>query len=365
MLPCFTSRSLQSTSLPPSEDHCANSQENSAAETPTSSATSATVNLSCEFAKAVHTSSYNEIWSKIHFVEDGDINHLQQRFFAQVLQPNQSDIQEALQNANTNPFTQQISTYFAHTEQVCHLLLTLNEEIRRARFLYIPIQELVDVLPNDSDSLTHEQCDWVYDIFLQIERIVNPFSCPEYKHFNEMQSCFSDLKEHVDGCIDKFQSRVRMVRCATTGSAICFIGTVVGFAITAVSIAAHALVALAAGPVLHPRLNKVMKKDLAHIALLDAALRSAYVLHNDLQTVDRLARHLETAVDGDKSLARIGIVRGKERHPANEVAKRLVKSHGNVQIQLTDLGEHICICFASINRARSLLLQEIQLHQSL
>ncbi|KAL8139137.1 hypothetical protein V2J09_005138 [Rumex salicifolius] len=362
MRSCFTSRSLHSASLPPSED-----QRNSAAETPTSSAKSATVNLSREFAKAVHSSSYNEIWSKIHFVEayeNGDVNQ-QQQFFAQVLQPNHTDIQEALQYASSNPFTEQISTYIAHTEQVCHLLFTLNEGINHARSLYAPIQELVSYLPSDSDSLTHSQCDSAYDIFIQFETKVNPFSCPGCNNnFSEMQHCFSDLKDHIDNCINKFKSRVRMIRFATTGSAVCLIGTVVGLAITVVSIAGHALIALAAGSLLPQMLPKLMKKDIARIALLDSASRSAYVLHNDLQTVDRLARHLQTAVEGDKSLARLGIGRGKEWHPINEVAKRLAKNHHNVQLQLADLEKHICLCFAAINRARSLLLHEIQFHQN-
>ncbi|KAF5945066.1 hypothetical protein HYC85_015294 [Camellia sinensis] len=54
----------------------------------------------------------------------------------------------------------------------------------------------------------------------------------------------------------------------------------------------------------------------------------------------------------------------EDRHPIHVVAKQLQKNHRNFLSQLKDLEEHICLCFAAINRARSLLLDEIRLYQS-
>ena len=101
---------------------------------------------------------------------------------------------------------------------------------------------------------------------------------------------------------------------------------------------------------------------MSHLAQLDAAAKGTYVLHNDLDTIDRLVARLHMAFEGDKLLIRLGLERGRDRHSIREVVKQLRKTRSNFLQQLTDLDEHLCLCFAAINRARSLLLGEIQIY---
>ena len=97
---------------------------------------------------------------------------------------------------------------------------------------------------------------------------------------------------------------------------------------------------------------------------LDAAAKSAYVLHNDLDTIDRLISRLHTEIEGDRLLIRLGLDRGRDKYPIYEVVKQLRKNRASFMDQLTDLEEHICLCVAAINKARSLLLQGIPLYQN-
>ncbi|XP_061352388.1 UPF0496 protein At3g19330-like [Gastrolobium bilobum] len=138
----------------------------------------------------------------------------------------------------------------------------------------------------------------------------------------------------------------------------------VGVVAATVAVTVHAIVALAfaAAPVCGAYSER---REVARLAQLDAAAKVAYVLNNDLDTIDRLVECLHTAVEGDKLLVRFGLERGRERYPIMEVLKQICKSHQNFLRQLDDLEEHVCLCFHTVNKARSLLLQEIRNHQTL
>ncbi|KAK9741111.1 hypothetical protein RND81_03G082500 [Saponaria officinalis] len=346
---------------------------NSSAGTPQTPGTSAipspTVNLSREYAHAVQTSSYSEIWSKIHVVEQWESeepSHQQQLLLSQVLQPNREFVLEALKRATPTSFTQLISSYFEHSEKTCHLLLLLHHSIDHARSLYSPLHDLVDALPTtETESMSQLQCNRAFDVFDQFEKERNPFPCPDSHNFHEMRVCFSQLKQEVDLRLRKSRGTVHRINCGTTSSAICLIVTVVGVTISAVAIATHALVAIVAAASSCPMFLpwRVTQREMVHMGQLDAAARTAYVLHNDLDTIDRLVSRVYTAVEGDKLLIRLGLDRGRDKHPIYEVVKQLRKTRVNFMDQLTDLEEHICLCFAAINRARSLLLQQIDPQQ--
>ncbi|KAJ8433123.1 hypothetical protein Cgig2_023081 [Carnegiea gigantea] len=367
MLQCLSLKSSKSSSTAASHPRCMQGEGNASEGTPrtpgTSPAPSPTVNLSREYTLAVQTNSYSEIWTKIHVVEQWDStepNYEQKLLLSEILQPNRALVEEVLRNVRPSTFTQLVSTYFEHSEKTCHLLLLLHHCIHHARSIYAPIHDLVDDLPPDMTSMTQFRCNHAFDVFLNFDKAGNPFPCPDSHNFHEMRLCFSQLKEEVDLQLKKSRGRLNVVRRATTGSAICLIGTVVAVAAAAVAVTVHALVALAAVSIAPSFLpSDFTKREIVHLAQLDAAAKSAYVLHNDLDTIDRLVARLHTAIDGDKLLIRLGLDRGRDKHPIYEVMKQLGKNRVNFLEQLTDLEEHICLCLIAINRARSLLMNEI------
>ncbi|XP_057534817.1 UPF0496 protein At3g19330-like [Amaranthus tricolor] len=372
MLHCLTLKPLASSSATTATSpSCA--PEYSSEDTPTTSGTntvlSPTVNPSREYALAVQTNSYNEIRSKIHVVEQchsREPDHQQQLLLAQdILQPDRASVQEVLQCAPPTTFTQLVSSYFEHSEKTCHLLLLLHHNIHHAHSLYANLHDLVDVLPTDTQTMTELQCNHAFDVFLQFDQKGNPFPCPDSHNFHDMRVCFSELKKQVDQRLEKSRRRVRRVHCGATTSALCFVGIVVGVTISTIAIGVHALVALVATsfcPINMP--SRITKKEVANMSQLDAAAKSAYVLHNDLDTIDRLISRLHTEIEGDRLLIRLGLDRGRDKYPIYEVVKQLRKNRASFMDQLTDLEEHICLCVAAINKARSLLLQGIPLYQN-
>ncbi|KAG1363316.1 putative UPF0496 protein [Cocos nucifera] len=367
------------------------SPTSSTAPTPTlSAATSpaASINLSFEYTLNVQTNSYNEIWNKIHSGdgparENDDVAPPSaapspDRLIAQVLLPDRASIQEALRSAPPSHLTRLVSSYFDSSESTSAACLSLRRAVDHARSLYAPISSLLDLLPSTSPSptsagsgprprLTPTQCDWVFDIFLEFDRLNNPFPAPS-TGFQVMRRCFSELRKQLEYHLHKARRRHRLLHRATRGAAICLIGAATGAAVVALVIATHALAALVAGPAicLPPAdlLAGPRRRAREHMAQLDAAARGTYVLNNDLDTIERLVARLHETVESDKKLVRLGLERGRGmRHPIEEVLRQLRKNHPSFLHQLDDLDEHICLFFAAVNRARSLLLWQIHQHQ--
>ncbi|GMI78150.1 hypothetical protein like AT3G19330 [Hibiscus trionum] len=348
------------------------SQGNSTDGTPRSSTTqlSPSFNLSHEYTRALQTNSYNEIRSRIedhvHVAIDTEgTEDSHQLYLSQVLQPDRESVHQALRHTNPKAtLTRLVSTYFDHSEDISTLCLRLYRCISCARKLYAPITELLQVFPNDLNSINQSQCDWAFDTFLQFDSLENPFPSRDSHNFKEMRRSFSQLKEQLDQRLHKSRSRGRILHRATTRSAICLIGTVVGVAVTAVVISTHALAAIVGlfatplCPIYVP--SHVQKKHIARAAQLDAAVSGTFFHIKDLDTIVCLVEWLHESIERDKELIRFGLERGREIYPIHEVVKQLNNNHSKIFDQLQELEEHICLCFNAVNKSRAKLLEQIQ-----
>ncbi|XP_013689869.1 UPF0496 protein At3g19330 [Brassica napus] len=300
---------------------------------------SPTFNLSRELAHAFQTPSYHDIRSLVHVVDppahlpiQPDINDRTELLLSQVLQPNNECVQEALSHAKPTTLTHLVSTYFQHSESATRLCLNLYQSVHTARHLYTPLFDLFHILPVDSHAIDESLCNLAFDLFLKLDTFENPFSSPESHSFRDTQLCFSQLKHKLDTRLRKSRSRVRLIHHAT------------------------------AGPLCSPYLpHSFKKKELTNISQLNAAAKGTFVLNKDLDTIDRLVSRLHTGIEYDKLFIRLGLERGRDVYSVQEILKQLRKTHLNLTHQLKDLEDHICLWFTNVNKARSLLLQEIHL----
>uniref|UniRef100_A0A2P2ISF3 Uncharacterized protein MANES_11G075800 n=1 Tax=Rhizophora mucronata TaxID=61149 RepID=A0A2P2ISF3_RHIMU len=368
-------------SCPPHSQSQANSEDGTPIWSSASAQPSLAGDLTREYNFAFQTDSYKEIWSRIHSSNHQDLNHDQivnshandeedaharRLLLARVLRPGRERVEEALGLAKHNAFTGLVSTCFDQSEDTTRLGLILHQSVDRARKLYNPLNTFLDVLPLDLDSLTQSQCNSAFDVFLQFDGSDNPFPSPNSHNFHKICSSFSQLKKQLSCQKHKSHSRIRLVQRATLGSVICLIGSTVAVAVSAVVIATHALVAIVACPFCGCAnlTRKLTKKERAHLKQLDDAARSTFALKNDLDTIDCLVARLYDDVEGDKHLIRLGLNGGRDGHTILEVLKQLRKNYITFASHLTDLEEHVCLCFIHVNKARSLLLQEILLYQT-
>ncbi|KAK1287271.1 UPF0496 protein [Acorus calamus] len=293
---CF---SLNSTSIhSPSSPSPNNNNNNSATDTPR------TVNLTREYTLAVQTISYTELWSTIHHHQQQDEED-QTLMIDKVLHPNRDSIEEALRAVPRGNLTHHlVSTYFNGSERTSRLCLLLHNSVAAARRLYSPLSDLLDLLPSSSAAdVSQAQCDWAFDVLTGFDGADNPFQ-GSVDGFADTRHCFAELKRRLD------RRRVR-------------------------------------------RLLFRRREE------LEAAAKGTYVLHNELDTIDRLVARLRATVEGDKVLVKTGLRWGRDRCSVREVVRHLRRTHMGVQEQMRDLEEHVCLCFATVNRARSLLLHEL------
>ncbi|KAF8013312.1 hypothetical protein BT93_I1225 [Corymbia citriodora subsp. variegata] len=325
-----------------------------------SQAVSPTFDLHREYTLALQTNSYNEIGSTIYLVECGQEEQQEVDF----REPDGSgeSVGEALRHAKDNGLTRLVSSYFDQNESTSNLYLLLYQSVQRARDMYSPLVELLEVLPLDADSVTQSQCNRVYEIFVQFDCHDNPFPSPDSRDFSEMRSSFSELKQRLDHRLQKSKSRVKLVRHAIAGSALCLFVTVVA---AAIGVTAHAFIAFVSAPCLTVYLphHKFTKKELAHADQLAEAAKCTYVLNIDLDT-NRLVYRLYAAVEDDKLLIQIGLEGGMDKNPILEVVKQLRKNQAKFLDELKELEDRICLCFHMVNRARKILLEKISFHSS-
>jgi hypothetical protein len=276
-------------------------------------------------------------------------------------------VERALGDAPDTELTRLAADYLRSTRHASLLCLSLRRALRRARTLYGPIADVLALVPQHAQQpFAAPHCDCAFDAFLLFDKMPNPF-LPPAAGFQGMHRSFAGLKTHLDLRLLKARRRRRLLRCATRGSGICLVACATGAAIAGLVIATHAITALlAAAPACAVARGSCcstpawMKRLQQHMDRLDAAARGAYVLNNDVDTIERLVGRLHATVESDKILVQLGIERGRgQHHTIEEVVRQLRKNHPSLLRQLADLEEHICLYFAAVNRARLFLVHHL------
>ncbi|XP_047963137.1 UPF0496 protein At3g19330-like isoform X2 [Salvia hispanica] len=274
--------------------------------------------------------------------DSGHLDGIQgDKLLEQVLQPSRECVQETLSLISTSPLTDIVATYFDHSEQTFRLCILLYQKVHQARLAYAPIHDLVNnlLLEFDSDSylLSDSQCNLAYNVFLQFDRLENPFISNASQNFDDMRQRFSQLTHELNHHPVKPRPRATNALVALAGSPICF--------------------------ALFP--SNMIKKEKGDIVLLDKASRSAFVLRRDLDTIDRLVAHLYDDVEYDMFSIHHALDREMDKYLIQQVLKQLQRNRPSFIERLTYLEGNLLLCFDAIKQTRSCILQKIHPHQLL
>ncbi|WVZ16000.1 hypothetical protein V8G54_013566 [Vigna mungo] len=303
----------------------------------------ATPTISDEYHRVVHTTSFSEIRSNVQ----AQAHHLK---------PTPERVQQALAHSNPESLTRLFSAFFDHTEAASDLCLNLHHCVLHARAIHAPLLDLFRTL--DPSHPSQNDCVRALDLFHPFHTLPNPI--PDSQIFSAVRTDLSALKTSLDRRAARSLRNLRLSRRLLRGSAVCLVVVAAAVIVATVAATVHAVVAIAgsgAGFALPVCASE--KRELARLRQLHAAAKCAYVLSNDLGTIDALVSRLRAAVEGDKVLVSLGLERGNERYLVQEVIKQLWKSHQGFLHQVEDLEEHIFLCFYNINKARLLVHQEI------
>ncbi|KAF4397562.1 hypothetical protein G4B88_027302 [Cannabis sativa] len=307
-------------------DSAAANGDRGGGDTASLASTQPSPNLSREYSIAIQSNSYQEIRStvEIHYQDQNAV------VLERVLNPNRDCIEEALRYAKPNTLTRLVSDYFDHSEYTSQLCLNLQHAVFRARELYSPLHELLQILPEDSDSLSQSQCNWAYEIFVKFDSFQNPFSFSDDSHhhsFDHIRGCFSNLRQRLDRRLRKSRSLISLL-------------FETAFCSRPVALTTRALTSLVVCTNALP-----MRKRASRFAQLDAAAKGTFALNEDLITLKSLVDRMQTTIEEDKISVQMGLNCGGERYLIQEVVKQLRQNQSKFIHQLDDLETHIYLCF--------------------
>lgn len=347
---------------------------------------SGSLNLNDEYAKAFRTQSYAEIWKKARRVstdQEQEIGETSASPFHQygvlaehILEPDQEAVKDILQRgllSSVPELYDLVSDYFNNSAEASKLCGDLLKNIQQAKASYRCVRNVLDCTPSTGD-LTSEQCHFTIAEFLMFMKVGNPFADPTSQNFQNIHESYSSLLKQLDLNQKRVMKKLKLLSGCKKASVVWIIAASTAIAICAVVIASHALIAIVAGPVVLTFPSNCVKhrmKSLRTSVLarqrtqLDAAARGTYLLNRDFDTISCLVTRLHDEVEHNKVIINFCLDRKDEIQPVQMVVSQLRSNDPKFNRQLDELEERVYLCFLTINRARSMVVQEIQLQQPL
>ncbi|TVU14545.1 hypothetical protein EJB05_38020, partial [Eragrostis curvula] len=202
---------------------------------------------------------------------------------------------------------------------------------------------------------------------------VNPF-CTTRSNFRQIHDKYASMFISIRSSHKKVARKLKIVKAVKK---LLKVGLVVACGAAAVAAAATAehllFVGLMVGPataglcpIVHrKRMTKKTTRSSKTGSLLrlreqlDTAAKGTYVLGNDLDTVSQLVARLSDGIERENAMAQYCVERERDGSSVPEMVSELKKSFSNSRRLALELEEHVCLCLATIDRARVLVIQEI------
>ncbi|CAL5067706.1 unnamed protein product [Urochloa decumbens] len=211
----------------------------------------------------------------------------------------------------------------------------------------------------------------------------NPFCTMTRSNFRQIHDRYSSILQRIRSSHRRVTRKLRMVKAIKKLSKTCVLMACGAAAAAAIGAAAHLLFfgLLVIGPAAAGLCTAALKRA-ARTARkrrrcgwttsselmglreqLDTAAKGTYVLGRDLDTVSHLVARLSDGIERENAMARRCEERSGERSAVMEMVSELRSSCSSSRRLADELEEHVCLCLATIHRARLLVIQEISKQQ--
>ncbi|XXG86263.1 hypothetical protein AAC387_Pa11g1190 [Persea americana] len=336
------------------------------------------INVNEEYMEAFRTKSYTEIWNKIQGQRRTTI---EERLSISPLPTNLHDISDYLleptQEAVLNMIQESpalhtlLLDYFEGGVEACRICGFLLQCIDQTRANYRIIQR---VLKLTTANYTKEQCLFICAQFTSFVGLENPLSGSNPMQFQQIHDLYGQMLDQLTCTHRKIMKRAKLNGLFKNTLGTSLVIACATLAIVALVLTTHAFIGLLVMPVAmcsstpfvkwrFELLHQLGGKPLTRLgAQLDAAAKGAFILNRDFDTMSRLVMRLRDEIEHSKVVMSICLRNGKI-HLIEEAVKELRSSEASFLEQLEELEEHVYLCFLTINKARRLVIQEMEEHQ--
>lgn len=248
--------------------------------------------------RAYHIAVRSESYTKIWYkIHRIDDSESTSSPASTILEPDKASISRALTEIPQTKTISLISDYFDYSEHTNHLCIDLHYSIGHARTIYDPLKDIL-LLPPPEISIA----------FGRFQIAANPFPELPSRDFDTVQHRLQALR-------DLLNTEMKRRR---------------------------------------------WRRKSGEIMQMEEAAKGAFVLRNELRTIERLVCRLHATVESNIGWLRMG----ERTEVAMMVVLELRRNLSGFDVQLGDLEQHLCSCLNFVNQTRVKLFHQVMFRRN-
>ncbi|KAL9317664.1 hypothetical protein ACSQ67_014181 [Phaseolus vulgaris] len=328
------------------------------------------INFHDEYHRTLRTKPYVDFYNKVQLLANQpSINYSHDNFSKVLLEPCQETISSIVDSgtlSKTPKLKNLMLSYFDISAEASHICCHLLKSISQVHSYYQFVQRVLDIKDGDSFE-TFEVVIFELNSFTYPNDPLSNLKNHDFKLINDKHS---SVLCHLKSMRRRVARKIKLMKYLMKTSWFCVTAACGLVAITAMVIATHTFTAVILGPAILSFPFKHLKRKLRGYKFsrkgslskvydqLDIAAKGTYILNRDFDTMSRLVSRLHDEIEHNRTMVQFCLDRKDKL--SLQVVGELRKSDVGFRKQVEELEEHVYLCLATINQARTLVIREMK-----